>query len=135
MVLGESGEAKARQKHSPKMTDLKDAKGTEEDLPKWFVPVWHELRKAFLIGAFTAGLVVAVMNWYRETFPAKDPATAESAAETREIMLFAYLRDNASAYPELTTYAGSAPRIDAGNSRNVGGVSFRRARSQGTYRE
>jgi len=61
-------------------------------------------------------------------------ATAESAAETRETLLFAYLLDNASAYPELNTYAGSAPRIEAGNSRNVGGVSFRRGRSQTTYR-
>lgn len=61
-------------------------------------------------------------------------ATAESAAETRETLLFAYLRDNASTYPEINTYAGSAPRIDAGNSRNVGGVSFRRGHSQTTYR-
>ena len=77
MVLGELGEAETGQKHPPEMTDLKNTEGSEEDLPKWFVPVWHELRKAFLIGAFTAGLVVAGMNWYRETFPAKEPATAD----------------------------------------------------------
>lgn len=60
--------------------------------------------------------------------------TAESAAETRETLLFAYLRDNETIYPELTASSGSAPRIDAENSKNVGGLSFRRAYSQEQYR-
>lgn len=46
----------------------------------------------------------------------------------------AYLRDNETIYPELTASSGSAPRIDAENSKNVGGLSFRRAYSQEQYR-
>lgn len=60
--------------------------------------------------------------------------TAESAAEARERMLMQWLRDNASTYPELRVNTGSEDRIDERTSRNVGGVSFRRARAQSQYR-
>lgn len=59
---------------------------------------------------------------------------ADSAAEAREVLLFAWLRDHADLFPELGDGGDSAPRITQINSRNVGGLSFRRARAQETYR-
>lgn len=60
-------------------------------------------------------------------------STAESAAEARETLLFAWLRANADIYPELHE-AGAIPRVDDSNRRNVAGLSFRRSRHQDTYR-
>lgn len=59
------------------MKKLKDVQPADEStLPKWFTPIWAELRRTFLIGTFIAGILIAGFNWYRATFPAAEPATA-----------------------------------------------------------
>jgi hypothetical protein len=59
---------------------MKDLKPDSSVLPTWMATVWGQLRQAFLIGAFAAGIVVAALNWWRETFPPAEPATAEQMA-------------------------------------------------------
>lgn len=61
-------------------------------------------------------------------------STAEAAAETREQLLFQYLKDNAETYPEFDTITGSEDRINEQTARNTGGVSFRQACAQKAYR-
>lgn len=57
---------------------LKDIEPADASvLPKWLSSIWSELRSAFLIGTFAAGIIVAGFNWYRATFPDVPPATAD----------------------------------------------------------
>lgn len=59
---------------------MKDLKPDSSVLPGWVGKAWSQLRQAFMIGAFAAGIVVAALNWYRETFPPTEPATAAQMA-------------------------------------------------------
>lgn len=61
-------------------------------------------------------------------------ATATSESERRLELLMAYLKDNASAYPELPTTVGSEERITEKNTKGVDGLSLRRYPSQSLYR-
>lgn len=59
---------------------MKDLKPDSSVLPGWLATGWAQLRQAFMIGAFAAGIIVAALNWYRETFPPTEPATAADMA-------------------------------------------------------
>lgn len=58
--------------------ELKDiAPADSSVLPKWVATVWAEVRSAFLVGTFAAGIIIAGLNWYRATFPEAPAATAD----------------------------------------------------------
>lgn len=42
---------------------------TPDQLPGWAASAWKKVSGYFLLGLFVAGIIVGVLNWWRETFP------------------------------------------------------------------
>lgn len=59
------------------MSDLKDLKADSSTLSGWMAQAWASLKQSLMVGAFAAGILITFFNWYRETFPQPEAATAE----------------------------------------------------------